>query len=206
MRKSRLIIVILFLIQIKCVGQRFNGFVYTGISTSQVSGDALGGFDKAGVILGAGVVSDVSRNHKTLVGMEIGYIQKGSRKPSKLAQGDVATYLLRLNYLEVPLYLKHAITSKFYAYAGGAIGVLTSSLEENEMGVSYDVPFNKFDVSILGGMEYEITSHWHMNLRLIQSVAPIREFGGEVPYAFFDNGQYNTVLAFTLNYFFKTKK
>ena len=186
--------------------QRFDGYIEGGISTSQISGDALSGFDKAGFMVGVGVVTSISKNNKTMMGMEIYDIQKGSRKPSRLDKGDPAFYRLRLNYVEIPLYLKYAANDHFQFFIGGALGVLTGSNEENENGkVAYQVPFNKFDVSVTGGLEYLLSANWRMGIRLIQSVTPVRDFSGNAQ-TFFNNGQYNNVVAFAVSYLFKSKK
>ena len=206
MMKNKILFYLLLLINVDCQAQRFDGYVLAGISTSQISGDALSGFDKAGFMVGAGVVTSISKNNKTMMGMEIYNIQKGSRKPSRLDKGDPSFYRLRLNYLEIPLYLKYAASDHFQLFIGGAIGVLTGSSEENENGkVAYQVPFNKFDASATCGLEYLLTADWRMGLRLIQSVTPVRDFSGNAQ-TFFNNGQYNNVITFTVSYFFKSKR
>ena len=209
-------IVLLFLIlHTVSYGQSFKGYVFLGASTSQVAGDALSGFNKAGIDVGGGVFTVITRNHKSMIGMEIGYIQKGSRRPTNVDSGDFSTYILRLNYIEIPLYYKYVITSRFHVYAGGSVGVLTSSYEERDGNVFirrskalYNdvVLFNKFDLSVIGGMEYIFSEEWRLNFRGMQSITPARDFGGRIPYTAYHNGQYNNVLAFTINYIFKTKR
>lgn len=188
------------------IAQNFKGFLMGGISTSQVSGDALAGFDKAGIMFGGGVVLPVSRNKKSMVGMEMYYIQKGSKMPSNLDQGDASYYVLQLNYLEVPIYFKYAATDRIQAYIGGAIGVLTKSKEESDNAIPDGYPFNKFDFSGVCGIEYLLSDQWHLKLHGIQSLASVRDLEGPSPYYFFENGQYNSVIAFTINYYFKKEK
>lgn len=205
--KSLILLCFLLTINAYSFAQRFDGYIEGGISTSQVSGDALSGFDKAGFMVGVGVVTSISKNNKTMMGMEIYDIQKGSRKPSRLDKGDPAFYRLRLNYVEIPLYLKYAASDHFQFFIGGALGVLTGSTEENENGkVAYQVPFNKFDASATVGLEYLLSADWRIGIRLIQSVTPIRDFSGNAPYTYFNNGQYNNVVAFAVSYLFKSKK
>ncbi len=197
------IIALFFLLDLNCVAQSFKGFLFAGMSTSQVSGDALAGFDKAGVMLGGGVLLPFSKDKKAMVGMEMYYIQKGSKMPSKLDQGNASYYLLQLNYIEAPLYIKYAITDRIQAYIGGALGVLTKSKEESDSGVPDGYPFNQFDISGICGIEYLLTDQWHLKLHGIQSLASVRDFDGPSPYYFFENGQYNSVIALTINYYLK---
>src|SRR5438132_3331012 len=80
--------------------QRFHAGVTGGISTTQVAGDQLSGFNKAGVIAGGFVNSSLSE--KTSLQMEIIFIQKGSRKPVE-TDNDNQYYVMRLSYFEVPV-------------------------------------------------------------------------------------------------------
>jgi hypothetical protein len=180
--------------------QNFNAFISAGITTSQVSGDALSGFDKAGFNVGAGVALSTSR--KIQISFEPSYLQKGSRKPSKLDKGDPSFYLLRLNYIELPVLISYRLTQSFKLQLGPSIGWLEKSTEEDENGVLEGEPFNAIDLSISGGIAYQLSNNWQLVLRNIQSVSPVREFGGRA-LPFFKGGQYNTVIAFILQYYFK---
>src|SRR5258706_10632378 len=78
--------------------QNFNAGLRFGIDGSQVNGDNLSGFNKAGIIAGA----YVSRKFSDLISlqMEMVYIQKGSRKPTDM---NNSYYRLRVHYIEVPV-------------------------------------------------------------------------------------------------------
>lgn len=192
---------LIYIIQGTSCAQNFNAYLSGGIVTSQVSGDALGGFDKAGVEAGIGVTTPVSK--KMSMAFELTYIQKGSRKPSKLDQGDISQYLLRLNYLEVPLIISYHINEKLDVYLGAAVGYLLSSLEENENGEIFpSLPFKSTDISAIGGAEYRFGKHVKANFRGLQSVLPVREYGGQVN-PFLDGGQYNSVFVLMMSYYFK---
>ena len=77
--------------------QEFNAGVLSGLSTSQVSGDNLGGFNKAGIILGGFVNRKI--NTALQIQIEMMYIQKGSSnpKPENLI-GEI-----NLEYIEIPI-------------------------------------------------------------------------------------------------------
>ena len=59
--------------------QNFGGGIILGLSTSQVGGDDLAGFNKAGVL--AGVFANKSISELLSLQMEMNYIQKGSNNP-----------------------------------------------------------------------------------------------------------------------------
>ena len=76
---------IIFIIAIYCIfqnnsrAQEFNAGILLGLSTSQVSGDNLGGFNKAGLILGGFVNRDI--NSLLSLQIEMMFVQKGSSNP-----------------------------------------------------------------------------------------------------------------------------
>ncbi len=200
MRKS-------FLIALLCIctngllkAQTFSAHILAGAATSQVSGDQLAGFNKAGVMAGAGVNARLSK--KADLGFEIYYIQKGSLKQSNIDKGDFEYYRLRLNYFEVPLLLKFHLTDKLGIEVGPSIATLISSKEEDENG---ELPgrkeFIKYEVSVVGGLVYHFGSNWGLQLRGEQSISPIRTHSGGGTYRL-NRGQYNSVLLFALFYQF----
>ena len=189
--------------------QKFNAHILGGVATSQVSGDQLSGFNKAGFIGGAGVSTVLSK--KVDLGFEIYYIQKGSKKQSDPEKGDYEYYRLRLNYIEVPLLLEYHISDKLGFEIGPSVAVLISYSEENQDGeisslLYYDQPqFSKYDISICGGLAYHFNNHWGLYFRGLQSLVPIRENSSGAR-AQLNSGQYNSVLSFALYYQFGKKK
>ena len=91
--------------------QTFKAKILAGVATSQVSGDQLAGFNKAGIMAGAGVSTKLSE--KADLGFEMYYIQKGSVKQSNIDKGDLVYYRLRLNYVEVPILFEYHLSEKF---------------------------------------------------------------------------------------------
>lgn len=184
--------------------QTFNAHILAGASTSQVSGDQLAGFNKAGVIAGAGVSARLSK--KADFGFEIYYIQKGSLKQSNIDKGDFEYYRLRLNYIEVPLLLEYHLTDNLGMELGPSIATLISSKEEDENG---ELPgrkeFIKYEVSAVGGLAYHFGSNWGLHFRGEQSIAPIRTHSGGGTYRL-NRGQYNSVLLFALFYQFGERR
>ena len=179
--------------------QHFNAGVLVGLSTSQVDGDNLAGFNKAGIKVGGFVNRKLGE--RCSLAFELEFIQKGSRKP--LNQDDNTYYLMRLNYLEVPLLLNYQVGGKLKFEAGPSFAALISSYEEDQNGeLKGAVEFNKFDYLINVGATYNISEHWFANARFSYSLGPIRKFTQGYVYSYYKNGQYNQVLAFTLGYQF----
>lgn len=202
--KAVLFKVFLFLLiligQEVAVAQKFSGSFLGGLSTSQVAGDALGGFNKAGVIAGASVYYPFKNDFG--LEMEIKFIQKGSRKPVNAESNDLSYYRMSLNYVEVPVLFQYNYSRRFQFNAGVSWGRLLSSKEEDAGGKipeSQTLPFEKNEIAVCGGMYYGFNEKWFVDFRLSNSVLPIRKIG-QRKLQNIESGQYNTVLSFTLKY------
>ena len=95
--KQKIICILLIFVCFSLKSQQFNGGVLGGVSASQITGDELSGFNKAGLYLGSFV--NFYLNRRTSIQMEIDYIQKGSRKNPNPDNNDFITYKLNLNLL-----------------------------------------------------------------------------------------------------------
>lgn len=200
----RILLIILILIPISLSAQNFKAGVRAGIAGTQISGDELGGFDKAGIVAGGFVTTRLT--DKLDVGFEILYFQKGSRKKAKPDIGDYITYLLRLNYFEVPVLLHWKLSKRFTIDAGPTVGALISSREEDEYGeITNSRPFNKYEIGIMGGLSVKLANRFYFNFRGANSLLPVREHVSGVSYRL-NHGQYNSSLLFTLHYSFETRR
>lgn len=173
--------------------QEFNAGLRFGVSGSQVNGDRLSGFDKAG-LLGGGYVNRKLSEYFSLQ-MEMVYIQKGSRKPTD----DFNTYYrLRVHYIEVPIILRWHVSNKVDFTGGPSFGTLIFSEENDEFGVYRNsLPFKKFEFSGNGGIIYKLNDKWSFDGRYSHSISTIRPYPGP-SFAFFDKGQYNVLIEFSL--------
>ena len=192
-----------FLISLSADAQRFKAGLRAGIAGTQISGDQLGGFDKAGIVAG-GLVS-TSLSQKFDLGFEILYVQKGSRKNADPDNGDLVSYLLRLNYFEVPVLLQWKYSKRFSFEAGPTFGALVGTLEEDEFG-KLDQPrdFSNLELGVGAGMSVHIVDGLYFNLRGTNSVLPVREHVSGQDYRL-NRGQYNSALFFTFHYIFNKK-
>lgn len=192
--------ILIFVASTFSFAQKFNGSFFGGLSSSQVAGDQLSGFNKAGVIVGASVFLPVKNNLG--VEMEIQFIQKGSRKPVDSESTDLSYYRMHLNYVEVPFLFHYSYSKRFQFNVGFSVGQLLSSKEEDsggEIPESQTLPFEKTEFAACGGMYYGFNEKFFLDLRLSNSILPIRKIG-ESNIQNIESGQYNTVLSFTLKY------
>jgi Outer membrane protein beta-barrel domain len=180
--------------------QSFSGSFFGGLSSSQVAGDRLSGFNKAGIIAGGSVFLPLK--NKLGLEMEMQFIQKGSKKPVDANSNDLSYYRMQLNYIEVPLLLHYSYSKRFHFNAGFSFGRLLSNKEEDEGGTiptSQLLPFEKSELAVCGGMYYGFTEKFYLHLRLSNSILPIRKTG-QSQLQYIQSGQYNSVLSFTLKY------
>lgn len=172
------------------------GFIL-GLTASQISGDTHGGFHKPGPA--AGAFTNFNFNEKTSGQLEILYIQKGSRNNINPEKGDYNFYLLRLNYIEVPVLLKYK-HKQFVFEAGPALGTLISFHEEDANGpVSFPLPFRRTELSGNIGVNYGFGERFYLNWRYSNSLLPVRGYSfGRFPYRY--GGQYNSLMTISLRY------
>jgi opacity protein-like surface antigen len=194
--KKYFITFFLFFLSVNLFSQTFGGGLMAGLSASQLDGDNWGGYSKAG--LNFGLFTNTALNKYIDAQIELRYVQKGSKSDSK---DNSLSYISKLNYVELPLFLKYRFLDKFNANIGLAAGYLQNSSEEKE-GIVYDPAdpeFNKFEFSGLVGVEYEFVSNFYFNVRFNYSILPVRSHPGDQTY-FLDRGQYNNVLTFSVHY------
>ena len=195
---KKLLVILCFFISSNIISaQNFKGGMIGGISTTQVSGDNLGGYNKAGLCIG--VFTQLPISPILNIKMEMEYIEKGSRNP-KMNENNIPD--ITTSYLEIPLSLNYKQNEQLSIEAGIQTALLLTSKDNDIYGsVSSNIndPFNKIDISTFIGMYYHITKSVSLNTRLGNSIFPIRGYDGEKIFLFY-RGQYNTVLSFTLHY------
>ncbi len=200
--KSYLLLSLLIFIGSCLYSQSFNAGALFGINASQVSGDGYSGFNKAGII--GGLFSNIDISKKINLQMEINYSQKGSRRNPNTSEGDTEFFLLRMNYIEIPV-MARMDYKRFKFEAGAYYGQLIGTHLEDEIGV-FEIPpelnqFNNYDVGLLGGIYFHFTESLMMNFRYSSSVVHFRQYDSEARYLF-DSGMFHHVLSFNLRYVF----
>ena len=193
----KILLICLVLISVNLFSQNFKGGIIVGISTSQVSGDNLGGYHKAGLCIGVFTLLPI--NYIAHLKMEMNFIQKGSNNP-KILKNEIPD--ISTSYLEVPIsvnYYQNEITA---LEIGAQVAFLLSSTDNDIYGPQQSElfnPFNKLDIGVFIGMNYHITDKIILNSRMSNSIIPIRSHPSNVTY-YLNRGQYNSLLSFTIHY------
>ena len=176
--------------------QSFGGGLIAGVSTSQVAGDLLGGFNKIGLL--AGAYTNLKVKETISLQFEITYIEKGSRNPK--IHEDNTPDEITLSYIEVPL----SINLQQKENLGVDVGILPAFLINSEMNdylsdFEADPAFTKYDFGVFAGINYHITDNIILNTRISNSIIPIRPHVSGATNGW-NKGQYNTVLSFAIHY------
>ena len=182
--------------------ESFNAGVLAGINASQVSGDNYGGFNKAGMLFG--LFSNVNVSQKLNLQIELNFSQKGSRKNPKTDEGDTDFFLLRMNYIEIPLMLRTDY-KRFKFEGGGYYSQLINYHLEDENG-EFDIPeelnqFNNNDIGFLVGVYFKFTESLVMNWRFSNSIVDFREFDSSGRFLF-NTGMFHHYMSINLRYVF----
>lgn len=199
MKKS---ILSIFLISFFIIGyaQKFNGGAMIGLAASQVAGDRYSGFNKVGPI--AGFFVNFQPAERSSFQFELYYVQKGSKKNANYAIGDDTSYLLRLNYVEMPLLYKFHF-GRFAIEAGPSLAFFMGGYEEkNGEDVKAD-DFAPITFQLNLGVVFNITENWMVGIRTNNSFTNLRNetHTGHV-YRLGSHGQFNDVLMLSLVYQF----
>jgi len=189
MRKSFLIIFLLsssYFVK----AQNFNAVLIAGMNASQINGDSLIGFNKVGLVIGAGIENKFSE--KSGLRLEFLYAQKGSSSIIDSTNLAVDPFKLRLNYVEVPLMFYYKATKKLNVEVGAALGLLLNAKFSNGLDfVDQTETFFRTDYNVGGGIGYKISDRLSANLRSTVSMINITKRAS-------GTGFYNLVTSFTL--------
>lgn len=180
--------------------QKFEGGVLVGLNASQVDGDNYSGYHKPGVVLGGYVQTNISRT--VYAGMELKFAQKGSRNIDSLATDGQIKYIMRLNYIDLPVYLGIRTSERISLLVGVSPGYLISGTEYNDYGKLTEQDqnaFSEFDLQGLLGFRLQLTKRLFVDLRGAYSVLPIRKQKGD-PLWYWKSNQFNNLLSTTVLY------
>lgn len=180
--------------------QRFDGGLLAGLNASQVEGDIYRGYHKPGFVGGFYVETDIAP--AVFMAMEIKYSQKGSRK--KVTEKDPDKYIMRLGYVDIPVYAAFRTNDKGAVVAGLSTGFLINSKEFDNYG---EFPkedqnaFNTIDLQPFLGFQFDFLDNLKADLRIAFSVLPIRGRQGEDGTNYYwQNNQFNNVITLAAYY------
>jgi hypothetical protein len=206
LKKSTILILCGFL-TLNLQAQNFGGGIILGLSTSQVDGDNLGGFYKAGGVFG--VFANTSISQLLSFQMEIAFIQKGSNNPkmNDSTHPDFGIQDISSSYIEIPLLLQYHQSNKLKIETGWLSAYLIDGYYNDNLGrMDYDnaSPFIKYDHGLILGIDYTFSEKLSLNTRLSRSILPIgvEDYDGKDLYNSSRKGKYNSVLSFSIHYNF----
>ena len=188
-------VLVYILSSINSQAQNFGGGLITGVSTSQVAGDMLGGFNKIGFIFG--VYTDLRVKENMSLQYEITYIEKGSKNPN-IHENNIAE--ITLSYVEMALSFK----LKQKENLGFEFGLLPALLIKSAMNdyssnIDIDPKFTNYDFGVFAGVNYHLSDNIILYTRISNSIIPVRPHISGATKGW-NKGQYNTVLSFIINY------
>lgn len=196
MKSIKLLFLVLTIFSMSAHAQQsFKAGLTFGMTTSQISGDGLGGWDKFGFAGGAFVSAPFSS--KTGFRIGINYAEKGAR--TKRDTLNFNTFAYRLKYVEVPVQ---------YAVKNGPLtflyGVYYGRLIKQDIlsnGYSYEItpPFKNYDFGVSVGAALQMGDHFFIEGKFSSSVIPTRpspNFANQNSY--YEKGNYNQVIYFLI--------
>ncbi len=194
--------VVFILLAQMAFAQRFDAGLIAGFNATQVEGDNFKGYHKPGILAGIFVQTDIIPT--VFTGMEIKYSQKGSRKRIPPRDPEPEKYIMRLGYVDVPLFIGFRTNSRGAVLAGVSAGYLIHSGEYDEYGLFPPQDrneFNSFDLQPFLGFQFGVLDELKLDLRFALSVLPIRGQPGEDATSYYWlNNQFNNVISLALYY------
>lgn len=200
MKRDYYLILLFVIASLSSYSQRFEGGVIGGFNASQVDGDLYKGYHKPGIALGGYVQTNLTRT--VYAGMELKLMQKGSRNIDSLAIEGQIKYIMRLNYVDLPVYLGFRTSEKISLLLGVSPGYLISGIEYNDYGKfpeEDENAFNEFDFQGWLGFRFQISRRLYVDLRGAYSLMPIRKQKGEALW-YWKSNQFNNLLSTTVLY------
>ncbi len=200
--KRILLLTFLILTASTVFAQRFDAGLIVGFNGTQVEGDDFKGYNKVGPLAGIYVQTDVAP--AIVAGMEIKYSQKGSRKNFDPKKPDVDQYIMRLGYIDIPVFMAFRTNERSMIIGGISPGVLIHSHEIIGEEGNEDPnlkPFNTFDLQPFFGFRFDFLDRASFDLRFALSVLPIRsKYSIEGSNYYWQNNQFNNVISLALYY------
>lgn len=191
----RAIVFIFLFLPVLVFGQGFGGGLYAGISTSQVSGDGIGGFHKIGAW--AGGFTDYRFTPRSTLQLELSFIQKGSRQAPTVKNNGVL-YVHNQNILEIPVMYRWYGIKNMSVELGLQAGIILSTVERgNTIPTTTNNPlFKPAEFSGAAGLSYYFwKGKIEVNARYSNSILSLK--GNR-------DWWMNHVFAFSVRFWFRT--
>jgi hypothetical protein len=212
------------------MSQRFIGSVIVGGNLTQVDGDEVYGYKKAGLNAGLAVSVALNKNQSWFLTVEMLFSQKGSHKANyadTMYMKDPNTvnvinwnvrynrrvkYDLRLNYVEIPVVFHYEDLKTGFAIGAGLCWGRLIYVKEIESGyrLTTDLDsrtFSKNEWSAIGDVKFKLYKNLKLNFRFQYTFVPIRsrDYYSKDGKKNETRQQYNNVLTLRLIYTFNEK-
>ncbi len=188
---------IIIILPLTVTAQRFQGGLVLGLPVCQIDGDTYSGYNKAGVLGGVFVNTDLA--HLFSGQMEIRYISKGAAAKNKADNPDY--YKARLQYIEIPVTARYEFMNDLHGEGGLAVGYMIKA-EQDLDGNGY-YPYEpgpaEFEISFLLGVHYDLFERLSFNARFQYSALPLYTFETGMAYHQI-GGMYNNIITFSMYY------
>ncbi len=185
--------------------RRFDLGYFLGPSSSQMSGDGLGGFDKFGGTAGLSLRANISDRSNLFLSM--GFISKGSRAPLDTLTRNVFAY--RLNYIQIPvtwqIHWNHKIDVHLSPYAAYLVhqSVMSNKYSYTLSEYGGQPAFNNWDFGINAGVGFVLSYNTSLVFEYGQSVVPIRPNPAQAnQFSYYERGNYNSTVSLMLLHYF----
>lgn len=229
---KRLLIITFFLIFVlQLSAQKFIGGVVGGMNITQIEGDQVFGYKKAGLNLGGMVMLPLDRKQRFFITTELLYTQKGAYQSN--FKGSVESfpyddtllidpsfdeiksiyYKIRLDYVEVPVVIHYEDKLTGFAVGVGASWSRLVNYQETVFGHRLYTDLNsgrykRNDWSFIIDVKIPVYKALKLNFRYQYSLVPMgaeRTFYSGNNVAPFTRVPYNNVLTFRVLYTFNDK-
>ncbi len=195
MKKTLYLICILLITEVS-YSQQFLGSIIAGANISQVDGDEVYGFRKAGIHVGAAVSLPLDKKHHWTATMELLYSQKGSYRKYYVSNmcdscppdlninkevpcNSKIKYKLQLDYVEIPLTVHYEDFRTGWSIGAGAAWGRLVNVKEIENGWTRTTSirsktYSRNEWSILADVKIRVWKGLKFDIRYQYSIAPIR--------------------------------
>jgi len=197
-------IALMFLLSLSTHAQIIKGELMAGLNITQVDGDMVSGYKKAGFNLGAGAMIPFKNNFDFSI--ETNFSQKGAnQKAEYLSDSLNGAYKLYLNYLEVPVLVHYTDKELLTIGTGFSWGRLVGAREfehgRQTATTALNGVYSMNDFSILLDLRLKVYRALKFNFRYSYSLSRIRtrEFTDLMGNVTIRN-QFNNVLTFRMLY------
>lgn len=185
--------------------QVIQGALIGGINLTQVDGDEVYGFHKAGWTAAASAI--IPFGEKWSISLETSFSQKGSYQKPQFNDSLSYEYNLKLDYVEVPLLVHFTDKERITIGAGFSWGRLVN-VKEYEHGLLVNTtsllggPYSREDFSIIADVRFRMYKRLHFNTRYSYSLNKIRTRDFVAGSDIITRKQFNNVISFRLIYIF----